>query len=288
MPQLRPTEKMQTVTRTSSAQPFLFTRAAIVGVGMMGGSLGLALKARGVTQSVVGIDLDAANLERAREMGAIDDGTTALDAGVASADVIILAVPVSAIPDLLHFLSLYAHPDALITDIGSAKQIICEAGERLCGPRFVGGHPMAGSPQGGVDAALPNLFEGAAWAVVRSQMPEGEGDAFVRQAVALARALGARPVLLDSAAHDRAVALVSHLPHILSFAFADMVAGSPDPVLANRMAGSSFRDMMRVSTSDRAFWHDIFASNREEVLSALTLFETQINRLKAALTTMPP
>lgn len=265
------------------AQSPLFGRAAIVGVGMMGGSLGLALKERGIAQSVVGIDLNAASLERARKMGAIDYGMTDLGAGVANADVVVLAAPVSVIPALLQSLSLYARPDALITDIGSAKQIICEAGERSCGPRFVGGHPMAGSPQGGIDAALPNLFAGAAWAVVRSQMPDAEGDVFVRQAVGLAQALGARPVLLDSAAHDRTVALVSHLPHILSFAFADMVAGSPAPDLAHRMAGSSFADMMRVSTSDRTFWHDIFASNRAEVLMAIAMYEAQLNQLKVTL-----
>ncbi len=283
-PQRREREAAREAAPASPVQSPLFGRIAIVGVGMMGGSLGLALKARGIAQTVVGIDTNTAGLKRAWEMGAIDEGTTDLQAGVADAVVIILAAPVSAIPVLLESLPLYARPDALITDIGGAKQIICEAGEGLCGPRFVGGHPMAGSPQGGISAALPNLFEGAAWAVVRSRMPDGEEDTFVRQAIALARALGARPVLLDSAAHDRAVALVSHLPHILSFAFADMVAGSPDPALANRMAGSSYADMMRVSTSDRTFWRDIFTSNRAEVLNAITLYEIQLAQLKATLT----
>ena len=223
---------MPSVEQASVARSPLFRCAAIVGVGMMGGSLGLAIGARGVTQTVVGVDLDAANLARARHMGAIDEGVTELRAGVANADVVILAAPVSVIPTLLQSLVPLVRPDALITDIGSAKRHIVAVGEACFGTRFVGGHPMAGSPQGGIDAALPDLFQGAAWAVVRSQMPDEDNDPFVRQAAELARRLGARPVLLDSAAHDRTVALVSHLPHILSFAFADVVAGSaPTPPL---------------------------------------------------------
>ena len=261
----------------------VFARAVIVGVGMMGGSLGLALRNRGVARTVVGVDLDAAGLARARARGAIDEGVTDLAAGVANADVVILAAPVGVIPMLLQSLVPLVRPDALITDIGSAKRHIVTVGEAWLGPRFVGGHPMAGSPQGGIDAALPDLFRGAAWAVVRSQMPDEDSDPFVRQAANLARGLGARPILLDSAAHDQTVALVSHLPHVLSFAFADMVADSADPALARRMAGSSFHDMLRVSTSDRAFWRDIFTANRQEVLATLDLYEARLRQVRSAL-----
>lgn len=261
----------------------MFAHAAIVGVGMMGGSLGLALRGRSVARRVVGVDLDAASLVKAQARGAIDEGVTRLAAGVANADVVILAAPVGVIPALLQSLVPLVRPDALITDIGSAKRHIVAVGEACFGPRFVGGHPMAGSPQGGIDAALPDLFRGAAWAVVRSQMPDEDSDPFVRQAANLARGLGARPILLDSAAHDRTVALVSHLPHVLSFAFADMVAGSDAPALAHRMAGSSFHDMLRVSTSDRAFWRDIFASNREEALAALDLYEARLRQARTTL-----
>ena len=267
----------------------MFARVTIVGVGMMGGSVGLALRARGIAQTVIGIDLNAAGLARAREIGAIDEGATELGAGVAAADVVILAAPVGAIPSLLQSLIPFVRPDALITDIGSAKRQIVEAGERCFGERFVGGHPMAGSPQGGIDAALPNLFEGAAWAIVRSRLPNAQeegirqNDPFAATLYNLARALGARPVLLDSARHDRLVALVSHLPHVLSFAFADMMAASTDSEAASRIAGSSYGDMMRVSTSDRAFWQDIFTANRAELLTALELYEAQLQALRQTL-----
>ena len=258
----------------------LFSCIAIIGVGMMGGSLGLAVRAAGAAHRVIGVDTRTDILERARALGVIEEGTTDLRAGVADADCILLAAPVKIIPLLLETLVPFARPDALLSDIGSAKRHIVAAGERCFGARFVGGHPMAGSPQGGVEAALPDLFRDAAWAIVRSDMPDLQRDVWAAKLQALAQALGARPIALDSARHDALVALVSHLPHVLSFAFADLMANSNAPDLAERMAGSSYRDMLRVSGSDRAFWQDIFQENRDAVLQAITEYEAHLRRLK--------
>ena len=258
----------------------LFSCVAIIGVGMMGGSLGRALRAAGVAGRVVGVDTSTDILERAEVLGVIDEGTTDLRMGVADADCVLLAAPVKIIPLLLEALVPFVRSDALLSDIGSAKRHIVTAGVRHFGARFVGGHPMAGSPQGGVEAALPDLFRDAAWAIVRSEMPDLRSDIWAAKLQTLVQALGARPVALDSARHDALVALVSHLPHALSFAFADLMANSDAPDLAERMAGSSYRDMLRVSGSDRAFWQDIFQENRDAVLQAITQYEAHLRRLK--------
>ena len=183
--------------------------------------------------------------------------------------------------------------NALVTDIGSVKAGIVEAGNRWFGSRFVGGHPMAGSERSGVEAADAAIFAGAAWAIVspeNASSPNADGvnacmsDAdSVRRLTEFVRALGARPIRLDALQHDRIVALVSHLPHLLSFAFADTVATSPDPELARDMAGGSFRDFARVSAADRTLWDGIFADNRKALLAALDAYETRLSTLRNAI-----
>ncbi len=274
---------MEPLLQEDNSQP-LFKRVAIIGVGLMGGSLGMALRARGVTQTVVGVDTSERVLARAREVGAVDEVVTDLQTGVIDADCIILAAPVAAIPLLLEALPPLVRPDALITDIGSAKRAIVETGERLFGKRFVGGHPMAGAPGGGIDAARADVFTDAAWGIVGTEEPDVNTNVWAAKVAAMAQAVGARPVLLDSRQHDRLVALVSHLPHALSFAFADMIAAQPDAPQARQMAGSSFRDLTRVAVADRGFWQAIFMANREELLNALNMVEAQLHQLKATLT----
>lgn len=269
--------------QNNNPQP-LFQRVAIIGVGLMGGSLGMALRAKGVARTVVGVDTSEHILARAREMGAIDGGTTDLRTGVADADCVILAAPVAAIPLLLETLLPLVRADALITDIGSTKRQIVATGERCFGKRFVGGHPMAGAPTGGIDAARADVFGGVAWGIVGTATPDVNANTWAAKLAAMAQALDARPVPLDSRQHDRLVALVSHLPHALSFAFADMIAEQPDALQAQQMAGSSFRDLTRVAVADRAFWQEIFTANREEVLNAVNMYEARLRQLKATLT----
>ena len=250
---------------------------------MMGGSLALALRERGLASRIVGIDRNEASLNRAREVGAIDAGTTDLSEGVCDAEVIFFATPVDLLPAQLEAIAPFVRPDALLTDLGSVKGRIVAVGEALFGVRFVGGHPMAGSEKSGFAAAKADLFEGAAWAIVRAAPFDWEADEPVRRLAGLVSELGANPIALDAGRHDRIVALVSHLPHLLSFAFAETVAGSADSELARRMAGGSYRDIMRVSTADPALWHGIFRENRAALLDALTEWESELANLKAAL-----
>ena len=256
---------------------------AIVGVGMMGGSLALALRERALATRIVGVDQSETTLNMASESGAIDAGTTDLTAGVRDADMIIFATPVPLLPAQFEAIAPYIRPDALITDLGSVKGRIVEIGQGLFGPRFVGGHPMAGSERSGFGAAKADLFEGAAWAIVRAAPFALETDEPARRLAAFVSALGANPIPMDAPQHDRIVALVSHLPHLLSFAFAKSVYGSPDSELARRMAGGSYRDMMRVSAADPELWRGIFHENRAALLNAVEEWETELASLKNLL-----
>jgi prephenate dehydrogenase len=265
------------------AQSPLFDCLAIVGVGLMGGSLGLAAREKRLAYQVIGIDPNGEALTLAVERGAIDAGATNLDAAQ-QADGIVLAAPVSAIPPLLEALAPSLRPDALVTDLGSVKTRIVETGRRLLGPRFVGGHPMAGSERSGIGAARADLFAGAAWAVVLPKPFTFVDDEPAARWATFAEALGARPIPLDAARHDRLVALVSHLPHLLSFAYARAVAADSDAEAARRMAGGSYRDLMRVSAAAPALWRDIFTENRAALLDACAAYETRLQALRAAIT----
>lgn len=262
-----------------------FACVAILGVGLMGGSLGRALRARGLARRVLGVDRAAETLEKAVALGAIDAGSLDIVETVREADGVVIAAPVGVIPALLETMAPHVRPDALITDLGSTKARIVEAGTRLFGPRFVGGHPMAGSEESGIAAAQADLFTGAAWAVVRPQPFDFAGDPHAARLAALASALDARPIALDAERHDRLVALVSHLPHILSFAFARTVGADDAAEQARQMAAGSYRDMIRVSAADPFLWRDIFLANRAALLEALAAFETQLHTLKQALET---
>ncbi len=262
-----------------------FECVAIVGVGLMGGSLGLALRARGLAKRVVGIGRNAEALARAVEIGAIDAGTTDLAFGVREADAVTLCVPVRSIPSLLETIAPEVRPDALVTDLGSTKATIVAAGTRWLGDRFVGSHPMAGSEQSGIEAARADLYVGAAWAVVRSQPFDLRTDPHAARIAGLASAVGARPVLLQADIHDHLVALVSHLPHVISYAFARAVSSDPDAREAREIAAGSYRDMMRVSHSDPRLWRDIFLDNRDALLAIIAAFEGEIQAMKAAVAT---
>ncbi len=260
-----------------------FETVAIIGVGMMGGSLGLDLRSRGLARQVIGIDSSDSALTLAHERDAIDYGTTQIVSGVEAADCIVFAVPVGAIPALLETIAPHIRPDALITDLGSTKANIVTKGQLLYGSRFIGGHPMAGAPERGMEAARANLFEGAAWAIVRDRSFDLYTDLTAARVAGLAAALGARPLALDAALHDRLAALVSHLPHVLAFAFADLVQADPNAELARSLAAGSYRDLMRVAAADPAMWSDIFRTNRDCLLAAIAAFEAQLQSLRGRI-----
>ena len=261
----------------------LFDTMAIVGVGLIGGSVGLAAKKRGIVERIIGIDPDAQALALALERGVIDFGTQSLEEGVREADLILLATPVSVTVSLLPVLLSLAPPGALITDVGSVKSEIVQKGKEVFGERFVGGHPMAGSEKSGVQASIEDLFRGKPWAIVRETEFDASTDPYAQRLAEFVAALSATPVFLDSTLHDKTIATVSHLPHVLAYAFAGSAQkGLPSETLW-RLAGSSFRDFTRIAHADPELWAGILLANRDALLDTLTDFEASLKGLREAL-----
>jgi len=239
-------------------------KIAVLGVGLIGGSIGLAARRR-LEAEVIGSGRNPARLARAVELGAIDRGADSVAEACAEADLIFCAGPVAVLPQQAREALDAAGPDAVVTDVGSTKGELVEAvgGDE----RFIGGHPLAGAETAGVENAREDLFEGARWYLTPTERSSGLLYDRLQRAVS---ALGARPQAIDPQGHDRLMATVSHLPHVLANVLAAEAADSltqdterlPD-------VGPSFRDGTRVAGSNPAIWADIFASNREAVAASV-------------------
>ena len=230
-------------------------RAALVGTGLIGGSIGLALRRQG--WHVSGVDRDEARAARALELGALD--AVGRDP---SADLTFVATPVRAVPDLAR--AVLDGSTGVVTDVGSVKGPIVRA---VADPRFVGGHPMAGSEQEGVEGARPDLFEGAVWVLTPDDATSETAYTTVRSAVS---SLGAEVVAIPPDRHDALVAVVSHVPHLTAatlMALAD--ARSADHRALLRLAAGGFRDMTRVAAGHPGIWPDICAENRDAIVETL-------------------
>jgi prephenate dehydrogenase len=260
----------------------MFRRVAIAGMGLIGGSLGLALRGRRLAGEVVGIVRRPATAVEAVSAGAADDA--GLDpALVSGADLLVLAAPILACETLLADLAPHLSPGCLVTDVGSTKERLMRTLPPLLPPGcdFVGGHPMAGSEKGGVAAARADLFEGAVWVLTRGPQTPDEAVARLAQ---LTRALGATPVEMEPHLHDDAVARISHLPHIVAAALAEAAGdGSvPADVLRLLVAGG-FRTTTRIAASSPEMWRDICLTNRDAALAALSDCESALARFRSAL-----
>jgi prephenate dehydrogenase len=256
-----------------------FYRVSIIGLGLIGGSWGLALRERGVKARRVGADRPEV-LERALAAGVVDEGSADPITAVRGADLIILATPVGMILDLLPQLKGVASPRALITDVGSTKRLICQRAREIFGdePLFLGGHPLAGKERSGLKNASTALFDGARY-VLTPLLPNHLADERVKAFSALVEKLGAKPFVTGASTHDRAVAFLSHLPQLVSTGLASMIAeqGAED-FLPLELAASGFRDVSRLAESPYNLWRDICLTNIENIQSAL---ESLIEKLEA-------
>lgn len=258
----------------------------IIGLGLMGGSLALALReaegSRAGVQRIVGVARRRETLDAALEAGAIDVGTTDLAEGAADADVIVLATPARTILHQLPEVGCAARPGALVLDLGSTKVEICAAMAGLpAGIQPVGGHPMCGKEIGGFAAAEAGLFQGKTF--VLCPLPR-TSRAALAQAQSMADAIGARAVVLDPAAHDRAVAAISHLPYAAAVALVNAVEANSAPAgLPWSLASSGFRDTTRLAASEVDMMLDVLLTNRDAVLEWLDIFQEQVTNLKIAL-----
>lgn len=255
-------------------------RVLIVGTGLIGGSIGLALRKSGGT-TVVGVDASPINGEAALAAGALDEVARDLRGGAAEADIVVVATPVGEILRTVAELADATKEGAVVTDVGSTKATIVAEAERLLGPRraFVGGHPMAGTEGEGIASARPDLFDGALW--ILSPTNATDSDAY-RRINLLVTKLGAQTLALEPAEHDRLVALVSHLPYAIATALMAVAAKEGDPRLFRAAAGS-FRDVTRTAGSNPRVWRDIFTTNADAVLRELDQFSSSLATLRAAI-----
>lgn len=242
-------------------------RVSIVGVGLIGGSIGLALRGRrGAPDEVVGWDTDAGALSGALERGAIDRAADSAAASTAGAGLVVVATPVDRMPQTFAALGAAVPADAVITDAGSAKVAVVEAGEAQWGPRFVGGHPMAGSERHGIEAADERLFEDAWWIVTPTATTSSHSYATVADLVA---ATGAKAVAVDPHVHDQLLARLSHLPQLTASALVEVAVASGDKETLLGLAAGGFRDVTRIAASNPDLWVAVIRSNRKAVLEAL-------------------
>lgn len=240
----------------------------IVGVGLIGGSFGLALRKAGFRGPILGVSSQS-SIEQGAARGAIDRGVS-LEAAAASCDLLFLSQPISGILETLRRLDPLVRPDALVTDAGSTKQaIVDEARRSLRRCAFLGGHPMAGKELRGAAAADADLFRGRPWVLT------DDSDHPFREWVTK---FGARPIILDAARHDRLVAWSSHLPQLASTALASVIAGSePD---AAKVAGPGLLDTTRLAMSSFDLWRDILETNSREVSLALDAYIEKLKQLR--------
>jgi prephenate dehydrogenase len=261
----------------------MINRLAIIGVGLIGGSLARALRDAGHAREIVGYGRGIANLQRAVELGVIDRVETTLPAAVREADMVVLATPVGGMKKILQALAPYLAPDAVVTDVGSVKGAIADAARKMLGKKFanfVPGHPIAGTERSGVEASFASLYVGRR--VVLTPLPETRAEAVVRVR-AMWQAAGAEVVTMTVEHHDTVLAATSHLPHLLAYALVDMLARLEDSHEIFAYAAGGFRDFTRIASSDPVMWRDISLANRAAIVSLLKQYRKEIEGLIKAV-----
>lgn len=259
-----------------------FKKVAIIGVGLIGGSLGMGLIARRLARQVTGIGRNESNLRKAVTMGAVTDYTTEARDGVKDAELVVLALPVGLITGTLKTILPHLSPGTVVTDVGSTKaRIVAEAEELVPGDiHFIGGHPMTGSEREGVAAADHYLFEGAYY--ILTPTPRTHPAALAVMS-AMIEGLGARVIQLDPGEHDRTVAAISHLPHLAACSIMNTVAGLPEGERMLTLAAGGFRDTTRIAAGSPEVWRDIFLSNRDFLLDMVVHYRVELERIERIL-----
>lgn len=252
-------------------------RAAIIGVGLIGGSIGLAARER-LAADVTGWDPSREALDAACRLGALDRAAATLEEAVADAEVVFVAAPVRALPRLVAAALAAAPADCVVTDVGSTKRsVVACTGD----PRFVGGHPLAGAETAGVEHARADLFHEAVWYLTPTEQATGELFERLHRVV---RGLGARPTAIDAATHDTMLAAVSHLPHVVANVLVAQAAGALGEETGQLPAtGPSFRDATRVAGANSAIWTDIYLSNRDALIERIDDAIERLVAVKGAL-----
>lgn len=261
----------------------MFNRVAIIGLGLIGGSLAAGLKSRSLVNEIRAWDQNAGNTARGLELGLIDNASASIQEAVAGAELVVIAVPVMAIEPTLESLRDVLAPNVIITDVGSVKNRVVEAARNVFDEipdTLVPGHPVAGSERHGVDAADGDLF--FRHKVILTPVAETSPDATLTVR-AMWEALGSRVVEMDAEYHDSVLAQTSHLPHLLAYALVDTLASGSDSLEIFDYAAGGFRDFSRIAASDPVMWRDIFQANSGPVLEILDRFLEDLQTLRALI-----
>lgn len=260
------------------------SRLAILGVGLIGGSLARALKQAGAVDHVCGFGRNIGELQKAQDLGVVDSFSTDLAEAVRGADLVVLAVPVGVFEALAARLKDCLGSDTILTDVGSTKESVIDAVRRGFGgqlpARFVPGHPIAGTEKRGVEASFPELYRDRR--VILTPLPETDPQA-VRTVQAMWTEAGAQVTTMEPHHHDEVLAATSHLPHVLAFALVDALSRMRDHNEIFQYAAGGFRDFTRIASSDPAMWHDICLANAEQIGKVMDLFLADLTRIRAAI-----
>ncbi len=255
-------------------------RVAVLGVGLIGGSIGLAARGRAGAE-VCGYDPDPRVCASALELGAIDEQAADIAGAVHGAEVVFVAAPVGALGETVRAALAHAGPDTVVTDVGSTQRAIAEAG--VADERFIGGHPLAGAETAGVEHARADLFDGAIWYLTPAR--GSTAGVLYERLHRLLTSFGAQPTAIDADTHDRLMASVSHLPHVLANLLVAQAASVLDGDDEQRLpaVGPSFRDATRVAGANTAIWTDIYLSNRDALIAGIDGLAERLNDVRAAL-----
>jgi prephenate dehydrogenase len=260
----------------------------IIGTGLIGGSLALALRKRGYKGGIIGCD-DPGVLRRAKNVGAIEQGITDPVKACKGSDVVVLATPVGTIIDLIERLAPHLHAHVLLTDVGSTKSEIVSRAQKVFGSRaprsFLAGHPMAGKEHSGIEFADPDLFRGAVWFLTPLPGQKFQSG-LAGEYISWLKRIGAEVAVLDAAAHDQLCAWISHVPQIISTALAASLVdeyGEDAPLLDS--GGRALREMTRTAASPYSMWRDIALTNKNSIADALLKLEQRLAHIRENLDT---
>jgi prephenate dehydrogenase len=258
----------------------MFKQLGVIGTGLMGGSFALALKRAGLVQRVIGYSKSPSTTELAKKLGVIDDAAESALLAVSGSDIVLIAVPVAATEATFKAIRHLVEPGCLFMDVGSTKRDVVDAARRVLKERvanFVPTHPIAGKESGGVQHADAALYQGRQ--VILTPLSSTD-PALVQKAADVWSAIGCQVLKMTPDDHDAAFAAVSHLPHLLAFAYFSAVARQPAGNDYLTLAGPGFRDFTRIAASDPAVWRDILIANREEVLKQSLRFRHTLDAIE--------
>ncbi|MEP6876358.1 MAG: prephenate dehydrogenase/arogenate dehydrogenase family protein [Burkholderiales bacterium] len=262
----------------------MFNQLGVIGCGLMGGSFALACKRAGLVKRVIGYSKSPSTTERAKKLGVIDQVAESALLAVSGSDIVLIAVPVAATEATFKAIRHLIEPGVLIMDVGSTKRDVVDAARRVLKENiasFVPAHPIAGKEVSGIGHADASLYSGRQ--VILTPLPQTNPE-LVQKATDVWAAIGAQVLRMTAENHDGAFAAVSHLPHLLAFAYFNSVAKQPAGRDYLSLAGPGFRDFTRIAASDSTMWRDVLMSNREEVLKQSMRFRHTLEAMEKALT----